>query len=102
MVDDDTRAGSGDWRSGLETGNVVKLGLIMTAPGAGWRCVMCVLNTQDHPHPPLMKRNRQENEFINILIAQVLAPVTLFFIPMHVKVIGIMNKSSLDLHKMFV
>ena len=49
-----------------------------------------------------MKRNRQENEFINILIAQVLAPVTLFFFPMHVKVIGRMNKNSLGLQKMFV
>ena len=57
---------------------------------------------QGPSHPPLMKRNRQENEFINILIAQVLAPVTLFFFPMHVKVIGRMNKNSLGLQKMFV
>ena len=69
---------------------------------AAWRLEMGVLNTQDSRHPPLMKRNRQENEFINILIAQVLAPVTLFFFPMHVKVIGRMNKNSLGLQKMFV
>ena len=36
---------------------------------AAWRLEMGVLNTQDSRHPPLMKRNRQENEFINILIA---------------------------------